>query len=288
MKNIIIIGNSAAGVACAKAIRENDKESKITIVSAEARPAYLRHQLLDFLHGRIKESALFSPFQDFHTNNSIELLLDRRIVNIDEKKRRIYFKDSGYLDFEILVLACGRMPQLPEIKGITKKGVFSLYYFDDVKAIIETLPIAHTACVIGSGKIASEVVTFLCENKVDTKWFTKEIPAEPHEHLEVISDSQVNEILGNGDAKAVRLSNNKVIGANIVVFTDALAPNIDLVKETSLARDKGILVDQNMATNVLNIFAAGDAAQFNDREKQYSWIEAEQEGITAGRSICQI
>jgi len=288
MKNIVVVGNSVAGISCAKTIRDSDKESKITIISEESRPGYLRYRLFDFFNGRIKESELFFPYKDFYMAKSIELLLNKRVVNIDERKKRIYFKDSGFVDFDVLVLACGRKPKLPEIKGITKKGVFSFYYFNEVKEIIEMLPIVNTVAIIGSNSIASQLVSFFSTRKIDTKWFSNQANLENNDFIEIISGSSIAEILGNGDVKAIRLSNNKVIGVNLIIFTDNLVVNTDLVKDTSIAFQNGILVDNKMSTNIENIFAAGDVAQFLDKEKQYSWLEAEQEGITAGRSICQI
>jgi len=43
-----------------------------------------------------------------------------------------------------------------------------------------------------------------------------------------------------------------------------------------------------MVTNIKDIYAAGDVAQIKGQQKSYSWINAEQEGLAAGRSICQI
>ena len=40
MKRIVIIGNSAAGIAASEAIRESDKDSSVTIVSDEPFVAY--------------------------------------------------------------------------------------------------------------------------------------------------------------------------------------------------------------------------------------------------------
>ncbi len=42
MKQFVIIGNSAAGIAAVEAIRKKDKESRITVISDEDYPSYCR------------------------------------------------------------------------------------------------------------------------------------------------------------------------------------------------------------------------------------------------------
>ncbi|MDD5291785.1 MAG: FAD-dependent oxidoreductase [Candidatus Omnitrophica bacterium] len=287
MRSIIIIGNSAAGLSCASAIRQQDAESKITIVSDENRPAYQRFKLFDYLYQQVKESALFEPYQDFYQRNNIELV-NNIVSAVDPSKKRIYFKEKGFLEFDKLVIACGRKPKMPQIKGVNKNGVVSIYNLDDVKHILEIIPLLQTVCIAGDNGIADKLTEFFVRRKIEVKLLRSQLKEGLQMDLvEHISDAQIQEILGEGDIKAVKLSNNKIIGTNLVVYTQVLSPNIDLVKETSIECNNGIMVDSSMLTSVQDIYAAGDVAEIRGQEKQYSWVNAEQEGTAAGRSICQ-
>ena len=59
MKQYVIIGNSAAGIAAVEVIRRADKESKITVVSDEEYSSYCRCLISYYLAGDIKEEKLF-------------------------------------------------------------------------------------------------------------------------------------------------------------------------------------------------------------------------------------
>ncbi|MDD5617517.1 MAG: FAD-dependent oxidoreductase [Candidatus Omnitrophica bacterium] len=287
MKNIVIIGNSAAGLSCAKAIREKDNSSKITIISDENRLAYQRFKLLDYLYQEVRESSLFESYQDFYKSNNLELV-NNIVARIEPEKDRLYFKEKGFLEFDVLVIACGRKPKLPQIKGTNKNGVISLYNLDDAKHILEIIPLLQTVCIVGNNYIADKLTEFFSKRKIEVKLFSAGLKENlQSDMVQHIADCEIEEILGESDVKAARLSNNKIIGTNLIIYTDILSPNVDLVKETSIECNKGIIVNQSMLTNFGNIYAAGDVAQILGQEKNYSWTNAEQEGITAGRCICQ-
>jgi len=289
MKNICIIGNSVAGLTCAKTIRENDKESKISIISDESHLPYQRYKLLNFLRQEIRELELFKPYTDFYKQNNIELI-NNIVVSFDASKKRLYYKEKGYLEFDVLVVATGRKPALPEIKGINKKGIIALHKLDDIKQIIEILPLIHTVGIVGGNNIAQSLVEFFVNNKVDVKLISSAINITiDSNHVEQISNLEVQEVLGNGDIKAMRFTNNKVVGVNLLIYTDVLVPNISLVKDAGVECGKGILVDSlTMSTNIKDVYAAGDVTEVRGEEKIFAWDRAEQEGIKTGRYICQI
>jgi NAD(P)H-nitrite reductase large subunit len=286
VKRIVIIGNSAAGIAAAETIREQDKESKITIVSCEPFVAYERPKILNFLAGRIKERELFYRTQDFYKNNTIDLLPERQIVELNLNKKKAIFKDREFIEFDNLLIATGAKMFLPDLRGIQKHGVVALNGLNDVKFILENLTIAHTVIIVGQGGLAEEIARIIVSKKIDVKFFGAF--AEPPEGVDVISDNPILEILGDSDARAVRLTSQKVIGASLVIFSGTAHPNIDFLKDSGISVNNGILVDEQMRTNIPFVFAAGDASELQNQEKIFGWENSQREGQIAGRSICQI
>jgi NAD(P)H-nitrite reductase len=65
MKHIVIIGNSAAGIAAAEAVRKNNDAVRITIISEEGYPAYNRFMIADVLGGKIREPEIFYRKKNF-------------------------------------------------------------------------------------------------------------------------------------------------------------------------------------------------------------------------------
>ena len=71
MSKYLIIGNSAAGISAAEAIREKDPSGKITIISDENYPAYSRCMISYYLSGEITEDKLKLRDDDFIAINKI-------------------------------------------------------------------------------------------------------------------------------------------------------------------------------------------------------------------------
>ena len=286
MKRIVIIGNSAAGVAAAEALRQRDKESRISIVSKESFLAYERPKILDFLEGKLKERQLCYCPQDFYKNNDIDLVLEREVVELNLNKKKAIFKDRDFIEFDELVIATGAKVALPAVKGIQKEGVVAFNGLKDAKFIFDNVPIAHTVVIVGEGGIAEQMARIIAAKKIEVKFFGT--LSQPIEGVDVITDQTIVEILGDSDAKAVRLSNQKVLGASLVIFTGPTQPQCDFLKETQIKTNRGILVDGSLRTNCPYVFAVGDVCESSNGEKQRGWGLAQAEGRRLGELLCQI
>ena len=66
MKQFIIIGNSAAGIAAVEAIRQRDKDSKIIVISDEAYPVYCRCLISYYLAKEVKDDKIFYRPENFY------------------------------------------------------------------------------------------------------------------------------------------------------------------------------------------------------------------------------
>jgi NAD(P)H-nitrite reductase large subunit len=286
MKRIVVIGNSAAGIAAVEAIREKDKTSPILVISREPYMPYRRNQLLDFVEGKIKEKDLYFRSQDFYKNNAIELMLEKEVVELNLNKKKVIFKERDFVEFDELLLTTGSSVKLPLMKGVQKDGVVAFHGLRDAKFLIENLPLAHTVVIVGSDAVSLELARIIAVKKIETKFFG--ILNEPLEGVDVVSDNSVMEILGDSDAKAVRLSNGKVIGASLVIFSSPSAPNIGFLKDTDVKTNHGIVVDEHFCTNIPFVYAAGDVCEFSGRVRNVDWQSAVQEGQMVGGFLCQI
>ncbi len=288
MKRIVIIGNSAAGVAAAETIREHDKDSKVSIISNEPFLAYRRHKILDLLEAKVRERDLFYKSLDFYKNNALDLVLEKEVVELNLNKKKAVFKDREFVEFDELIIASGAKVALPKLPGIQKEGVVALNGLADVKYILDNLPIAHTVIIVGPGIVAEELARIIALKKIDVKFLGS--LGTPHEGVDVIFDNPILEILGDSEVRAVRLSSSKVVGATLVIFPRVGHPFIDFVKETEIKTNRGILVDQAMRTNVPFVWAVGDVCEYQDENiaRVVGWDGAQGEGQKAGRCICQI
>ncbi|MDP3732268.1 MAG: FAD-dependent oxidoreductase [Candidatus Omnitrophota bacterium] len=306
MKNIIIIGNSAAGIAAVESIRSKDRDSKVTVISDEDYTAYCRCVLSYYLAGEVKEERLIYRGKEFYQNNNIDLILGKKVTKVDPKKNQIVLEDKQKLDYDALVIATGASAKFSDIKGTQKRGVFGLRTVKDVKEILGLLPVAKTACVLGGGLIGLKAGHALKKRGIDVKVIvkSKQILSQildknaadiiqrhlESNGLEILTGLDAAEILGNGDLKAVKLDSGKVLACEVVIIGKGVSPNLGLIKDTSIKAGEGIIADRFLKTSVENVFAAGDCAETYDFAlERYQvnalWPNAVEQGRLAGRNL---
>ncbi len=89
------------------------------------------------------------------------------------------------------------------------------------------------------------------------------------------------EILDDSRARGVKLKSGEEIKADAVLFSAGVRSNLELVKNSAIPVDRGILVNEKMETQCSGVYAAGDVAQF-DRINYCIWPEAVDQGKVAG------
>ena len=82
--------------------------------------------------------------------------------------------------------------------------------------------------------------------------------------IELIFGQDVTEIIGNGDIKAVKLDSGKALGCSMVVVGKGVSPNIDLVRDTEIKFNEGVIANNLLETNIPGIYTAGDVCESFD------------------------
>jgi NAD(P)H-nitrite reductase large subunit len=306
MKQFVIIGNSAAGIAAVEAVRKKDKESRITVISDEDYPSYCRCLISYYLAGEVKEEKILYRPESFYKENNVELLLNKKVIRIDPGKNRVICEDKSQLSYDSLLIATGSSPKIPDITGIKKSGVFKFRTIKDTKDIEALLPVVKNACVLGGGLIGLKAAYGLKKRNIDVKIIVKSkqvlsqmldfesaalIQKRLEENgIELVLGEDVVEVIGNGDIKAVKLESGKVLGCSLVVVGKGISPNIDLVKDAKIKFNEGIIADNSMQTNIPDIYTAGDVCEsFDITLGEFSinalWPIAVEQGRIAGSNM---
>ena len=89
-----------------------------------------------------------------------------------------------------------------------------------------------------------------------------EKPEEIKETVNKLNES-VEEIFGTGDEYkqvcSVKLAHSKeIISAQMIIEATGIKTDLSIIDGTNIAKNKGILVNENMKTNYDNIYACGD------------------------------
>jgi len=291
MPKIVIIGNSAAGFSCTDTLAKLSAGNEITVVSKDKFLPYRRDNLLEYIAGKIPEHSLYIVPKDYYSVENIIYKAGVEVARVDAKKQRVVLKDNTKFDYDFLIIASGLEPELPELPGTSKDGVVAYSGLEEAKAIIEKLLVVNLACCVGKAESCFKLAKVLLDKGKEVKAIISGACVEPmqHERLEVISDAQPVEIIGEGpELKALKLSNGKVIGTSMIIFASQNFPSSDFLKETDVVRTKNgfIVVDESMKTNIDNIFACGAVAvNLNSGNQEKDWIDASREGWIIGTNL---
>ncbi|MFC1929480.1 NAD(P)/FAD-dependent oxidoreductase [Chloroflexota bacterium] len=281
----LIIGNSAGGMGASEAIREVDKVGAIAIISDEPYHVYSRPLISEYLSEKCPlERIMFRP-PDFYEKNNIQVILGQKATGLNIDKHDIKLGDGRTITWEKLLLATGGLPIVPEIEGIGLKGVFTFTTLDDAKAIDQFLNHYHRkvgAIVIGGGLIGVvatealvkrgvEVTIVEMKERILNTILDEEASALVEKALteagvEIITGHTVSKISSYlpGEATGVTMDDDRPIPCDMIIVAIGVQPRTDLVSDTGIKINRGIIVNRHMTTFSPDVYACGDVAEAYD------------------------
>ena len=81
-------------------------------------------------------------------------------------------------------------------------------------------------------------------------------------NINFVLSGRSEELKGNKEVEQVVLGEGKTLSAEFVIFATGVRSNLDIVSNTPIKTSRGILVN-DLQTNIDNIYAAGDVAEYN-------------------------
>ncbi|MBN2206674.1 MAG: NAD(P)/FAD-dependent oxidoreductase [Candidatus Aminicenantes bacterium] len=278
---VVIAGNGLAGTMAAKTLRELDAGVEIVVLAAEAHPYYPRPNLIDYLAGRLPLDRVFAFPPGWTEKNRIDVRLGRAVETIRPASREVLTADGGREPYDALLLALGSVAALPPIPGAEKRGVFTLKTLDDAQAILDDLKGRSRVAVIGGGVLGLEIARALTLRGAAVtvvEVFNRLLPRQLdgagasvlREQIERLGiavrlQAETGAILGGDEASGLRLKGGEEIAADMIVAAVGVRPNLEIARTAGLAVERGLVVDDDLATSRPGIFAAGDVVQHRGR-----------------------
>lgn len=306
--HIAIIGNGITGTSTARYIRKLSNQHRITLISSETKHFYSRTALMYIYMGHMTYKNT-KPYEDFFwEKNRIDLVHDH-VEQIDFDAKRLNMRTGKPINYDKLLIATGSKPNKFGWPGQDLKGVQGLYSFQDLENMEHYTDTTKQAVIVGGGLIGIEVAEMLLSRQIGITFLVREqsfwdnvLPAEEsgiinqhirEHHIDLRLATELKEIIpdNSGRVRAVVTNKGETIDCQFVALTAGVSPNIDFVKNTDLATARGILVNHYLETNLPDVYAAGDCAQFSDplagrRPIEQVWYTGRMQGITAAYNIC--
>ena len=299
----LILGNSAAALSAVKAIRENDSTSNITLVSAENHYAYSPVLLPYYVSKKIKRSALFLADERFYQQNGVDLILGNPATRVNPPNRQVTLANDDILEYDNLLIATGSSPKALGIPGEELAGVFTLKTVDDSDKLVKAAAGMADIVIVGGGLIGLQAANALyatgrnirivigsrqpLSRNVDPSCAENVCQGIRECGMSILFETHAVSIEKAKNKLIVTLSSDKSLEADAVIIGKGVRANTQLVAESEIEVNYGILVDETMRTNVPNVFAAGDVAEglnliTGERQVIATWPNACSQGRTAG------
>jgi 3-phenylpropionate/trans-cinnamate dioxygenase ferredoxin reductase component len=307
-ETLVLVGANLTGGEAAATLRQEGFDGRVVLIGAEPRAPYERPPLSkEYLRGEFSfEQALLRP-SNFYDDNGIETRFGVRATEVHAAEQVVELEGGERLPYDKLLIATGGRNRRFPIPGLDLEGVYDLRTVDDCDRIRAESAPGRRAVVVGMGFIGSEVAASLRQLGVDVVVVERDpVPLRrvlgeevgrvmAGIHLDqgatLIFEDTVASFEGEGGRVGrVRTGHGRLIECDFVVMGLGIEPVTELLADTGVEIDNGIVVDEYCRTGVEGIYAAGDVANhyhpvFDRRIRVEHWQNALKQGPAAARSM---
>ncbi|MBI9036066.1 MAG: CoA-disulfide reductase [Bacteroidales bacterium] len=286
----IIIGGVAGGATTAARLRRLDEKCEIIMFERGEYISYANCGLPYYIGGTISErdNLFVQTAESFSKRFHMDVRTNSEVLSINRNNKTVSVinKTTGenYTEtYDKLVLSPGAEPVKPPLSGINSKGIFTLRSVPDtdrIKSYIEEKNIKH-AVVVGAGFIGLEMAENL--HQLGVKVTIVEMAEQVmtpldysmatlvHQHLktknvEFFLNTAVSSFKQSEKSIQVTLNTTRTIDTDMVILSIGVRPESKLAKDAGLeiGATRGIVVNKYLQTNDPDIYALGDAIEFEN------------------------
>ena len=302
----LIIGASAAGLACAEQIRKEDKNGSVTILTKEKYLPYSRPSISYYLKGVVKERDMLLRKPSFYKEKGIEIVNSCEVRAIDTASKTVKAGRKTY-EYDKLCICTGSKPFVPPMKNVQgKENALTFLDLESTKAVKAQANENTRAVVIGAGLIgmkAAEGLSKICRSvdvvELSPRILPSILDAKSSKGVKKYIEEKGNIKFHLGDTvaqaksrgkkiTAVVLSSGRELKCDLLIVAVGVRPETELAEKAGIQVERGIVTDfETMQTSNSDIYAAGDCTVSNDmldgsKKIIALWVNAVQQGRVAG------
>jgi phenylglyoxylate dehydrogenase epsilon subunit len=273
----LIIGSSHAGLCALDAIRLQDKEGSLTLVTQESCLPYSPTILPYVLSGQAQPEKIFLRDQRSLDSLSVVFKPGAKVVAVNGGSRQVTLQSGEKIEYEKLLVATGAAPKLPPVQGLEAVPHHVLRTLEDALTLRSKIRKDATAVVLGAGLIGlhaaenlakggMKVVVVEALSQVLPGYFDEDASQMIHRAfsdngVKILLNEKVSRVRGAEGKATLTLATGESLSAGLLVVATGVQPRVEILEGAGVEVDQGILVDERMRTNVSGIWAAGDVAQ---------------------------
>jgi 3-phenylpropionate/trans-cinnamate dioxygenase ferredoxin reductase subunit len=308
-ESVVIVGASLAGLRTAQGLREWGFQGPITLIGSENGLPYDRPPLSkQVLAGKQSRAEIELTSAAELEDLDIAYRSGTRAASLDPVRRRIELADGESLEYGVVVIATGASARRAQGPA-PERGVFYLRDYADAAELGAQFAAGPRVAVIGGGFIGAESACAARDAGLSVT-VLEALPAPLSRVLgSEVGDSlgdlhrqhgvkvrcgvPVRSIEGTRHVTGVRLADDTLVPADLVIVGIGATPAVDWLSSSGLALDDGVLCDQHcQAVGVDNVYAVGDVARWmNPRYatlmRVEHWTNAGEQAAAVAESIAR-
>ena len=261
----LIVGGSAAGMAAAHAIREQDPRGTITVLSGEPDAPYFRPLIPFLVAGKKTPAEMAMTGCGPYTGANIVVQTGARVASVDPLAHCVSLEDGTHHGYEKVLFTTGSRPYVPpDIEGTDAEGVFALRTLADARRMAARLHQTEHAVMLGGGLLNLKAAFALLEQGVKVT-------------LVIYSPEVLSQLMEPGDATLIRKALDK---AGLAIMTGVAATGImaDASGVTGAALDNGstlacqmVCIGKGVRPNVEFLTGSGRGGGRGHRGRPLYW-----------------
>ncbi len=282
MERVLIVGNGYAGLSAARVL-SSEKGFEVTVVSAEACPAYCPHLLPEIVAGTRTEKDVFLPAERGYVEMGVRFLPGAGVEKLSARSRKALLSTGETVPFDKALIASGARPRIPKsFEAVLSRcgNVVALKRLSDALALRKLLDRGAGRVVLaGAGRVGmlfAEALKDRCASvtvvEVGPRILATMLQRDVADRLSpVLAQRPRLEIrtgagivsfgIEGGNVTEARLSDGSTLPCDVLAIATGAVPNTAFA-EGNFAAEEGLPVDSRMETREPGIYAAGDAVLF--------------------------
>lgn len=283
-KEIVIVGNGMATCRLLDELVARDAQERydITVIGDEPGGAYNRVMLSKVLEGAAPDVVVTKP-PSWYEEHGVRLLAPGVVERLEVNERRVVLQDRDSLHYDIAILATGSQPVVPQFDGMNdergdlKPGLFVYRTMNDCLRMREYARPGDNAVVLGGGLLGLEAakvlsdrglhvtVVHLAHGLMNTQldFVGGEMLRRQIERcgMFVRVGRTIESVRGEDAVEGVVLDDGEHLAADVVVVACGIRPRVELARASKIPVNKGILINDTLATQVPGVYAIGECTE---------------------------
>jgi nitrite reductase (NADH) large subunit len=275
---LLVVGNGMAGLKFLEELVALGADAfEVTVIGEEADVAYNRVLLSPLLAGEISSKDVGLKDAQWYVDHDITVVTRDAVAKLDTAARSAELASGRHIAFDVCVLATGSSPVRLPLPGAELSGVEVFRTMGDIARLVAAAQRGENAVVIGGGLLGIEaayglkragahvtlvhVMDRLMERQLDVEGADILRRALEAKGIKVHLLANTLKIDGSTHAEKLCLSDGTEIPAQLVVMAVGVRPRIEVAKASSIACNRGIVVNDRMETSSPGVFAIGECAE---------------------------